>query len=65
MRNAPPPQSTFEVALHHGIWHVTLDGLFFGTYPTKAGALLSIGDLHRALAATGRVVNILIPEARP
>ncbi|MBI3439440.1 MAG: hypothetical protein HY054_12470 [Proteobacteria bacterium] len=62
MRVSEPPQSTFKLSLHHGIWHVTLDGLFFGAYPSKASALSSIGDSQRALATTGRVVTILIPE---
>jgi hypothetical protein len=54
-------QSTFMLTLHHGIWHVTLDGLFFGDYRTKANAVAGIGESQRALSATGRFVKIVMP----
>lgn len=56
------PRSTFQIALRHGIWRVTLDGAFFGDYRSKAHALEGLGDAQRALTAAGRVVNIVAPE---
>ncbi len=56
------PQSTFQIRLYHGIWQVTLDGAFFGSYRSKANAVDGIGDRQRALIAAGRTVKIVIPE---
>jgi hypothetical protein len=57
-----PLRSTFEIAERHGIWRVTLDGVFFGDYRSQANALDGLGDAQRALAAAGRVVNVVAPE---
>lgn len=56
------PRSTFELTLSRGIWHVTLDGLFFGAYPSKASAIGGVDDAQRRLSAVGRVITILMPE---
>jgi hypothetical protein len=58
--SAPP--STFELKVHHGIWRVTLDGLFFGDYRSKANAVEGIGESQRALAGAGRFVKIIMPD---
>ena len=57
-----PLQSTFEVTQRHGIWRVTLDGMFFGDYRSKAGAVAGIGESEQALGAEGRFVKIVMPE---
>ncbi len=59
---SPPPQSTFQLVLNHGVWRVTLDGQFFGDFRSKAGAVASIGESERALGAAGRFVKIVMPE---
>ena len=56
------PRSTFELTLSRGVWHVTLDELFFGAYPSKARAIGGIDDAQRGLSATGRVITIPMPE---
>jgi hypothetical protein len=53
--------STFQLALRHGIWRVTLDGVFFGDYRSKAHALDGLADARRALAAGGRSIDVLMP----
>ncbi|MBI3439442.1 MAG: hypothetical protein HY054_12480 [Proteobacteria bacterium] len=55
------PQSIFNVTLHHDIWQVTLDGMFFGSYRSKSNAIESIGERQRTLEAVGRRVNIVTP----
>ena len=56
------PRSTFELTLSRGIWHVTLDGLFFGAYPSKAKAIAGVDDAQLGLSAVGRIITILMPE---
>jgi hypothetical protein len=56
------PRSTFALTLSRSIWHVTLDGLFFGAYPSKAKAIAGIDDSRRALSAAGRLVTLHMPE---
>lgn len=53
------PRSTFQIALRHGIWRVTLDGAFFGDYRSKAHAIAGLEDARRALIAAGRVLNVV------
>ena len=55
-------QSTFHVTLYHDIWRVTLDGVFFGSYRSKANAIESIGERQRTLEAAGRRVKIVTPN---
>ena len=38
------PRSTFQIALRHGIWRVTLDGAFFGDYRSKTHAIEGLDD---------------------
>jgi hypothetical protein len=58
-----PLRSTFEIAERHGIWRVTLDGVFFGDYRSQANALDGLGDAQRALTSAGRVVSVVAPQS--
>lgn len=61
MSPASAQRSTFCLALHHGIWRVTLDGAFFGDYRSKQNALDGLYDATVALQKTGGVVSIVAP----
>jgi hypothetical protein len=49
--------STFILQLHHGIWHVTLDGSFFGDYRSEGGALEAIAEAQGKLSAPAKVIR--------
>lgn len=55
------PQSVFNITLHHDIWQVTLDGMFFGSYRSKSNAIESISERQRILEAAGHRVKIVAP----
>ena len=61
MSRALAQSATFSVAQHHGIWRVTLDGVFFGDYRSKQNALEGLRDKSTALEKVGAAVKVLTP----
>lgn len=49
--------STFSLRLHHGIWHVRLNGRFFGDYRSEQTARASIAEVQRNLTEPSKVVR--------
>jgi hypothetical protein len=47
-------QCPIEARLHHGIWRITLDGLFYGDYRSKSNAAEAIHQIVGNLLAQGR-----------
>jgi hypothetical protein len=43
----------FSIDTRLGMWRVTLNGLFFGAYPSAVRAQKAIDDAHRAFATLG------------
>jgi len=48
-------QSAFVITLHHSIYRVAFDGVFFGDYRSESNALESIAEAQHNLAAPARV----------
>lgn len=60
---AAQPSSIFHLKLRHEIWHVLLDGAFFGDYRSKRLAIEGVDEARRALEGSGRTVNVVMaPE---
>ena len=49
--------STFSLRLHHGIWHVRLNGRFFGDYRSEQTARAGIAEAQRNLSEPSKVVR--------
>jgi hypothetical protein len=49
--------STFIVCLRHGVWHVTLNGQFFGDYRTEHFAMEGVAQAQRKLSAPAKIVR--------
>ncbi|MGQ0534216.1 MAG: hypothetical protein ACT4OF_16225 [Caulobacteraceae bacterium] len=55
------PASTFHIVLRHGIWRVTLDGVFYGDYRSRGDATDSAEAAAATLRSQGRIVTIVAP----
>lgn len=49
--------ATFILRLRHNIWHVTLNGHFFGDYRTEDFAMDGIAEAQRTLAAPAKIIR--------
>lgn len=54
------PDSIFVVSFTRKIWHVTLEGAFFGDYRSKENALKGIEEAREALEASGRGSKVVM-----
>lgn len=55
------PVSTFHITFRRGIWHVTLDGAFYGDYRSRNHATESADAAAATLRSQGRAVTIVAP----
>ncbi len=61
-----PLNSIFHIQQRHRIWHVLVDGAFFGDYRSKSLALDSVEEAKRALEQSGRSVKVVTaPDEAP
>ena len=51
--------STFTITQRRGIWHVTLDGVFFGDFRSKDQALGMAEESARSLRSNLRIVSVV------
>lgn len=59
------PASTFNITLSRRIWHVTLDGAFYGDYRSRRHAVESVDAAAAKMRGLGRVVKVVTPEVTP
>jgi hypothetical protein len=57
--------ATFNITLSRRIWHVTLDGAFYGDYRSRRHAVESADAAAATMRGQGRVVKIVTPEVTP
>jgi len=56
-REASPARALFKIEERASIFHVTLDGVFFGDYRTRAWAEEGAREKARAIVASGGSVQ--------
>lgn len=54
------PDAVFVVSFTRQIWHVALDGVFFGDYRSKQNALKGVEEAREALEASGRGSKVVM-----
>ena len=55
-------EQVFAVTLSSRIWHVTLNGAFFGAYRSKENALKGVDEAQQALSPGAPRAKIVISE---